>query len=230
PGSFSRRRLLRGAEDTTWTAWVTRAMIVWSSLFSRTSAWFSLTSSLTCESSVAGVPVPAAASWALVRRRLLVVLGDIGLFPPRLTGGPPPRTVYPDYRCLTGGGASAAPTSKDELTSANRDLRCWNVDPRDRAFGNDIGHPHDCLTGAGVASDGRSGPRLVEGLADRVRIARAADRESYRPGLHNGKQEPGMVMPTRVAASSNGDRLDDDVSSILRLELEAVRVYVHIMS
>src|SRR5947207_13085293 len=69
-------------------------MIVWSSLFSRTSAWFSLTSSLTCESSVAGVPLPAAASWALVRRRLLVVLGDLGLFPPRLTGVPAPRTVY----------------------------------------------------------------------------------------------------------------------------------------
>src|SRR5439155_9658269 len=82
------------------TAWVTRAMIECNSLFSRASAWFSLTSSLTCESSVAGVPVPAAASWALVRRRLLVVLGDIGLFPPRLTGGPPPRTVYADCRWL----------------------------------------------------------------------------------------------------------------------------------
>src|SRR5436190_21119271 len=115
-------------------------MIVWSSLFSRTSAWFSLTSSLTCESSVAGVPVPAAASWALVRRRLLVVLGDIGLFPPRLTGGPPPRTVYPDYRCLTGGGASAACTSKDGMTSANRELRCWYVYPRDLSCRTYIRH------------------------------------------------------------------------------------------
>src|SRR5439155_5911266 len=69
----------------------------------------SLTSSLTCESSVAGVPVPAAASWALVRRRLLVVLGGIGLFPPRLTGGPPPRTVYRDSRCHNGGGACGRP-------------------------------------------------------------------------------------------------------------------------
>src|SRR5207249_11364241 len=105
-------------------------MIVWSSLFSRTSAWFSLTSSLTCESSVAGDPVPAAASWALVRRRRVVVVGDIGLFPPRLPGGPPPRAAYPHYRCLTGGGPSAAPTSKDEPTAANRELRSWNVGHR----------------------------------------------------------------------------------------------------
>src|SRR5438094_7180769 len=62
PGSLSRRRLPRGDDDTIWTAWVTRAMIECNSLFSRASAWFSLTSSLTCESSVAGVPLPVAAT------------------------------------------------------------------------------------------------------------------------------------------------------------------------
>src|SRR5438067_11854273 len=89
-------------------------MIECNSLFSRASAWFSLTSSLTCESSVAGDPVPAAASWALVRRRLLVVLGDIGLLPPRLTGGPPPRTVYADCRWLIEDGPVRHPPQRTD--------------------------------------------------------------------------------------------------------------------